>query len=66
MPDKAVVGREAMVGIEAVDISESKRWIVNRSDRSGRSPAPAAAIICGLRGLEDELARLPFLECWMP
>jgi hypothetical protein len=34
-------------------------------DASGRSP-PAAAIICGLSGLVDELAKLPFLECCMP
>lgn len=27
-----------------------------------KSP-PAAAIICGLNGLEDVLATLPFLEC---
>jgi len=27
---------------------------------------PAAAIICGLKGLEVLLAPLPFLECCMP
>lgn len=37
-----------------------------KSARSGEMPAPAAAIIWGLRGLEWLLARLPFLECWMP
>ena len=30
------------------------------------SPTPAAAIIWGLKGLEAELAMLPFLECCMP
>jgi hypothetical protein len=34
-------------------------------DASGLS-APTAAIICGLSGLVEELAKLPFLECWMP
>jgi len=29
-------------------------------------PAPAAAIICGLNGLFEELAKLPSLECCMP
>jgi hypothetical protein len=29
-------------------------------------PAPTAAIICGLSGLLEELAKLPFLECCMP
>lgn len=27
---------------------------------------PAAAIICGLSGLVEALAKLPFLECCMP
>lgn len=63
VPDRAVGGRGAVEAIEFVDSSVSNRFIVGRSGRSGRSPAPAAAIICGLRGLEDELARLPFLEC---
>jgi hypothetical protein len=34
-------------------------------DTSDLSP-PAAAIICGLSGLVEELAKLPFLECCMP
>ncbi len=28
--------------------------------------APAAAMICGLNGLFEELATLPFLECCIP
>lgn len=55
-PDKAVGGREL------ADISLSCRATIGISDKK---PAPAAAIICGLRGLEEEL-RLPFRECWMP
>jgi len=58
-PDKAVGGREP------VDSSTSCRAIVGISDRSDKRPAPAAAIIWGLSGLDEEL-RLPFRECWIP
>lgn len=58
VPDRAVGGRE--VSLEASDTSESSRPMAYISDRSCVKLAPAAAIICGLRGLEDEL---PFLEC---
>jgi hypothetical protein len=45
--------------------SPSKRAIAAcMSIRS--SPRPAAAIIWGLSGLDEELAPLPFLECWIP
>jgi len=43
--------------------SSSIRNMPWNSWRSDNMAAPAAAIICGLRGLDDELARLPFLEC---
>lgn len=33
---------------------------------SGVSPAPAAAIVCGLNGLEEALATLPSRECCIP
>lgn len=36
------------------------------SARSGVSPAPAAAMISGLNGLDELLAWLPFLECCIP
>lgn len=42
------------------------RLVNDISDRSDIKPTPAAAMICGLRGLDVELARLPFLECCMP
>ncbi len=68
MPDKEVGGLDVVDIVEAIeavvdDNSESNRWMGGISGRSGRRPAPAAAIICGLKGLDDELARLPFLEC---
>lgn len=46
-----------MLDILGADVGESPRL-----DASGQS-TPAAAIICGLSGLE-ELAKLPFLERW--
>lgn len=54
VPDRAVGGREVR------ETSESIRPMEYMSGRSCTMPAPAAAIICGLRGLEEEL---PFLEC---
>ena len=63
VPDSAVGGREASLAAsleEARDASESSRPAAYISGRSCIKLAPAAAIICGLRGLEDEL---PFLEC---
>lgn len=56
VPDKAVGGRDTKAG------SASMREMGKMSALSGGMPAAAAAIICGLRGLEAELARLPFLE----
>jgi hypothetical protein len=44
-------------------VSPSNRGKPRNSGLSGATPAPAAAIICGLRGDDEELARLPFLEC---
>ena len=60
--DPDVVGREAVPG------SPSSRANPCISALSGvrLAPVPAAAIICGLRGLVAVLARLPFRECWMP
>ena len=52
-------------GLDTVG-SSSILKTVNGSGRSVAIAAPAAAIICGLKGLEDELARLPFLECCIP
>jgi hypothetical protein len=60
VPDRAVGGRDA------VEASLSRRGKECSSALSGLRPAPAAAIICGLRGLDAELARLPFLEWWIP
>lgn len=57
VPDMEVGGREAM------DMSESTLPMACKSGLSDKRPAPAAAIICGLSGLDDELARLPFREC---
>ncbi len=62
VPDRAVLGRDEAAG------SPSKRAKLCISVLSGAaSPTPpAAAIICGLRGLDVELARLPFRECCIP
>lgn len=60
VPDNEVGGRDPIVASESIR---------PKDDISGRScvrPAPAAAMICGLSGLEVALARLPFLECCMP
>lgn len=60
LPESAVGGREDIVK------SESMRTVACISVvvvRSGSKPTPAAAMICGLSGLDDELARLPFREC---
>lgn len=54
LPERAVGGRDGKVA------SPSRRAATD--GMSGRS-RPAAAIICGLRGLEVVLAKLPFLEC---
>lgn len=56
VPDRAVAGR----GPNEASLSRRGKECI--SALSGVSPAPAAAIICGLRGLDDALARLPFLE----
>jgi hypothetical protein len=55
-PERAVAGRGPS------ETSLSRRGKDCISALSGVRPAPAAAIICGLRGLDAELARLPFLE----
>lgn len=53
--------------LEGVDeLSASMRATAWMSGRSLARPTPAAAIIWGLKGLEEELARLPFRECCMP
>lgn len=55
----------ALEAMAARETSDSSLCNTRVSGRSGRNPAPAAAIICGLSGLDVELA-LPFLECWIP
>lgn len=60
MPDSEVGGRDPTAKSPSIRLKE------DISCRSDVKPPPAAAMICGLRGFEVELARLPFLECCMP
>jgi len=50
VPDKAASDRVSLSSHGSEDMSEM-------------SPVPTAAMISGLRGLEDELATLPSREC---
>jgi hypothetical protein len=59
-PAMAVGGLEPGAGVSASSLSETDCMSCLSK------PALAAAIICGLRGLEVGLWRLPFLECWIP
>jgi hypothetical protein len=56
----------AVGGLEPAGDSDSNLAVAAECMSYLSKPTPAAAIICGLRGLDDELAMLPFLECWMP
>lgn len=74
-PDMAVGGRETAAELSGGEMAAAagERSPSTRekaedciSERSATRAAPAAAIICGLRGLEEVLATLPFRECCMP